>query len=298
MIARLRRGVRTYVRTRGRRDGRIAAGRADRGERRGRRGGPPNTGARARCCWWRRGCSPRMCPGCPTTRSTRTSCCRCCCRRCCTRPRSTARISICGRICGPSRCSRSAMSSSRPSLVGYLAYLLVPDLPLTAALVLGAVVAPPDAVAATAIARRLGLPNRITTILQGESLVNDATAITAYKVALAAAVGEGASWAGGIAEFALASLGGVAVGLVADGADPLAAHPPEGSAAAEHALAADPVRRLRGGRAGRARPGCSPWSSSRSISGTAPGRSTSRPGCRRRRSGRWSRSSWSPRSSR
>jgi monovalent cation/hydrogen antiporter len=98
--------------------------------------------------------------------------------------------------------------------VGYLAYLLVPDLPLTAALVLGAVVAPPDAVAASAIARRLGLPNRITTILQGESLVNDATAITAYKVALAAAVGEGASWAGGIGEFALASLGGIGVGLV------------------------------------------------------------------------------------
>ncbi|MEU4495028.1 Na+/H+ antiporter [Streptomyces sp. NPDC023998] len=98
--------------------------------------------------------------------------------------------------------------------VGYLAHLLVPDLPLTAALVLGAVVAPPDAVAATAIARRLGLPSRITTILQGESLVNDATAITAFKVALAAAVGEGASWAGGIKEFALASIGGVIVGLV------------------------------------------------------------------------------------
>ncbi|MET9482386.1 Na+/H+ antiporter, partial [Streptomyces sp. SID3212] len=99
-------------------------------------------------------------------------------------------------------------------VVGYLAYLLVPDLPLTAALVLGAVVAPPDAVAATAIARKLGLPSRITTILQGESLVNDATAITAFKVALAAAVGEGASWGGGLAEFALASLGGVGIGLV------------------------------------------------------------------------------------
>ncbi|WP_405612500.1 Na+/H+ antiporter [Streptomyces sp. NBC_01508] len=98
--------------------------------------------------------------------------------------------------------------------VGYLAYLFIPDLPLTAALVLGAVIAPPDAVAATAIARKLGLPSRITTILQGESLVNDATAITAFKVALAAAVGEGASWAGGIGEFALASLGGVGVGLV------------------------------------------------------------------------------------
>ncbi|MGP4083384.1 Na+/H+ antiporter [Streptomyces sp. KR55] len=98
--------------------------------------------------------------------------------------------------------------------VGWAAYLIVPGLPLTAALVLGAVVAPPDAVAATAIARRVGLPSRITTILQGESLVNDATAITAYRVALAAAVGEGATWAGGIGEFLLAAVGGIGVGLV------------------------------------------------------------------------------------
>ncbi|MGY0018588.1 Na+/H+ antiporter [Streptomyces sp. YJ-C3] len=98
--------------------------------------------------------------------------------------------------------------------VGWLAYELIPDLPLTAALVLGAVVAPPDAVAATAIARRVGLPSKLTTILQGESLVNDATAITAYKVALAAAVGEGASWAGGIREFLVAAVGGVGVGLL------------------------------------------------------------------------------------
>jgi Na+/H+ antiporter len=98
--------------------------------------------------------------------------------------------------------------------VGYVAYLLVPDLPLTAALVLGAVVAPPDAVAATAIARKLGLPSRITTILQGESLVNDATAITAYKVALGAAVGVGATWGGGIREFAVASVGGVGIGVL------------------------------------------------------------------------------------
>ncbi|MYW07567.1 Na+/H+ antiporter [Streptomyces sp. SID2563] len=98
--------------------------------------------------------------------------------------------------------------------VGWLAYLLVPDLPLTAALVLGAVIAPPDAVTAAAIARRVGLPARVTTILQGESLVNDATAITAYKVALAAAVGEGISWGGGVWEFLLASVGGVGVGLL------------------------------------------------------------------------------------
>ncbi|MFF4399285.1 Na+/H+ antiporter [Streptomyces sp. NPDC001480] len=99
-------------------------------------------------------------------------------------------------------------------VVGWAVYLIVPGMPLTAALVLGAVVAPPDAVAATAVARRVGLPSRITTILQGESLLNDATAITAYKVALAAAVGEGATWLGGIGEFLLAAVGGVGVGLV------------------------------------------------------------------------------------
>ncbi|MEU6088004.1 Na+/H+ antiporter [Streptomyces sp. NPDC047085] len=99
-------------------------------------------------------------------------------------------------------------------VVGWAVHLLVPGMPLPAALVLGAVVAPPDAVAATAIARRVGLPSRITTILQGESLLNDATAITAYKVALAAAIGEGATWAGGIREFLIAAVGGVGVGLV------------------------------------------------------------------------------------
>ncbi|WP_328562618.1 Na+/H+ antiporter [Streptomyces coelicoflavus] len=99
-------------------------------------------------------------------------------------------------------------------VVGCAAYFIVPGLPLTAALVLGAVVAPPDAVAATAVARGVGLPSRVTTILQGESLVNDATAITAFKVALAAAVGEGATWAGGIVEFLIAAVGGVGVGLV------------------------------------------------------------------------------------
>ncbi|MFD0123479.1 Na+/H+ antiporter [Streptomyces virginiae] len=99
-------------------------------------------------------------------------------------------------------------------VVGCAAYALVPGLSVPVALVLGAVIAPPDAVAATAIARKLKLPNRITTILQGESLVNDATAITAYKVALAAAVGVSAGWAGGIAEFLLASVGGIGVGLL------------------------------------------------------------------------------------
>ncbi|MGP3690491.1 Na+/H+ antiporter [Streptomyces sp. IBSNAI002] len=98
--------------------------------------------------------------------------------------------------------------------VGYGVYLLVPDIPLTSALVLGAILAPPDAVAATAVARRLRLPSRITAVLEGESLANDATAITLFKVMLAIAVGEGAGWMGGIAEFLTSAVGGTAVGLV------------------------------------------------------------------------------------
>ena len=97
--------------------------------------------------------------------------------------------------------------------VGLVAHLLVPELPLAAAFVLGAVVAPPDAVAAVAVGRRLGLPRGVMTVLGGESLVNDATALTAYRVAVAAAVGTGLSVPRGLAVFLLAAGGGIAVGL-------------------------------------------------------------------------------------
>jgi CPA1 family monovalent cation:H+ antiporter len=99
-------------------------------------------------------------------------------------------------------------------VVGYVAHLLIPGLPLAAAFVLGAIVAPPDAVAATSIGRRLGLPRRLVTILSGESLVNDATALTAYRVAVAAAVGEGFSLFTGFVDFVLIAAGGLLVGLV------------------------------------------------------------------------------------
>jgi Na+/H+ antiporter len=98
--------------------------------------------------------------------------------------------------------------------VGYVMNALVPGLGLAAALALGAIVAPPDAVAATAIGREMGLPRRLVTILAGESLINDATALTAYRVAVSAATGGAFSLLMGIEEFALAALGGVAVGLV------------------------------------------------------------------------------------
>ncbi|MBE7162161.1 MAG: cation:proton antiporter, partial [Williamsia herbipolensis] len=99
-------------------------------------------------------------------------------------------------------------------VVGFVAYWSLPQLPLAAAMVLGAVVAPPDAVSATAIGRRLGLPRKITTLLGGESLLNDATALTAYRLALGAAVGATTTAWGGIALFAIAAVGGVVVGLV------------------------------------------------------------------------------------
>jgi CPA1 family monovalent cation:H+ antiporter len=97
--------------------------------------------------------------------------------------------------------------------IGLAAWWLIPGLSLPAGLVLGAVVAPPDAVAAIAVGRRLGLPRRVMTILAGESLVNDATALTLFRVAVAAAAGAGISLWSGIGIFVLAGVGGVAVGL-------------------------------------------------------------------------------------
>jgi monovalent cation/hydrogen antiporter len=101
--------------------------------------------------------------------------------------------------------------------VGFVAYKTVPELTVAAALTLGAIVAPPDAVSASAVGRRLGLPRRIMTLLGGESLLNDATALTAYKVSLGLAIGAGIGsssiWGGGLATFALAAAGGVVVGV-------------------------------------------------------------------------------------
>jgi CPA1 family monovalent cation:H+ antiporter len=98
-------------------------------------------------------------------------------------------------------------------IVGAVAYLIVPDMPWAVAFVLGAVVAPPDAVAATSIGKRLGLPRRIVMVLTGESLINDATALTLYKVALAAALGIGGGLLGGIGVFVWTTAAGIAIGL-------------------------------------------------------------------------------------
>ena len=86
-------------------------------------------------------------------------------------------------------------------------------LPWAVAFALGAILAPTDPVAATAIMRRLGAPRRIVNVIEGESLVNDATALVAYRVAVAAAVGGSFSAVDAGLEFVGAAAGGIAVGL-------------------------------------------------------------------------------------
>jgi|MudIll2142460700_1097286.scaffolds.fasta_scaffold01333_2 CPA1 family monovalent cation:H+ antiporter len=93
-------------------------------------------------------------------------------------------------------------------------HALVPELGWPAAFVLGAIVSPPDAVAATAIAKRLGLPRRIVTILEGESLVNDATGLVLLKFATAAVVTGTFHARTAALDFVLLAAGGVAVGLL------------------------------------------------------------------------------------
>lgn len=91
---------------------------------------------------------------------------------------------------------------------------VIPAIPFAAALALGAIVAPPDAVAAVAVARRVGLPRRLITILEGESLFNDATSLVTLKVAIAAIGASSIAWAPALGEFAWASLGGIGIGVL------------------------------------------------------------------------------------
>src|SRR5918999_1825480 len=109
-----------------------------------------------------------------------------------------------------------------PLVLGGLALGLVPvgviaheviGMTWAVAFALGAIVSPTDPVAATAIMRRVGAPRRIVNIVEGESLVNDATALVAYRVAVAAAVGGSFSLVDASLEFLGAAAGGVAGGL-------------------------------------------------------------------------------------
>jgi CPA1 family monovalent cation:H+ antiporter len=99
--------------------------------------------------------------------------------------------------------------------VAVVGHLVIDGLDWPAAFVLGAIVAPPDAAAATAIFQRLGVPRRVVTILEGESLVNDASALVAYRFAVAAVVtGSFSAWSAG-GRFFLMAGGGIVIGYLA-----------------------------------------------------------------------------------
>lgn len=95
--------------------------------------------------------------------------------------------------------------------VAAVAHSLQPSLPWAAAITLGAIVAPPDAAAATAVLREVHLPHRVRVILEGESLLNDATALLIYRTAAGAVIGGVTAWT--IPLLVLSAAGGVALGI-------------------------------------------------------------------------------------
>jgi Na+/H+ antiporter len=99
-------------------------------------------------------------------------------------------------------------------VVACVAHSLVPSLPWAAAFALGAIVSPPDAVAATSVIRRLPVPHRIATILEGESLLNDATALVALQFAVAALMTGKFSVGQASLRFVWAAAGGIGLGLL------------------------------------------------------------------------------------
>ncbi|MEU8609350.1 Na+/H+ antiporter [Actinoplanes sp. NPDC048791] len=99
-------------------------------------------------------------------------------------------------------------------LIGYGFSLFVAGATLAAGVAVGAAVAPPDPVAALAIGKRIGLPRNIVTLIQGEGLLNDATALTLLSVALAAASNGSFSITSAVGEFVIMAVGGVIAGIL------------------------------------------------------------------------------------
>jgi monovalent cation/hydrogen antiporter len=99
--------------------------------------------------------------------------------------------------------------------VAVVAHAVIPELTWPTAFVLGAIVSPTDPTAATAIAQRLGLPRRLIAVIEGESLVNDGTALVVYRVAVVAVVTGSFSFASASASFVFNVTGGILVGLAA-----------------------------------------------------------------------------------
>lgn len=99
------------------------------------------------------------------------------------------------------------------AVVGVVAHALVPGLTWAEAAILGAVLAPTDAVSATAVFRRMRAPERVRLLVEGESMINDGTALVLYRIAVGVATGTAFSFGDAALEFVAVSLGGIAVGL-------------------------------------------------------------------------------------
>ena len=99
-------------------------------------------------------------------------------------------------------------------LVAIVAQAAIPNLGWPAAFTLGAIVAPTDALAATSVFRRLGAPRILVTLIEGEALFNDATALVAYRVAVLAAISGSFVLADALGAFVVAAAGGIAIGVV------------------------------------------------------------------------------------
>ena len=99
-------------------------------------------------------------------------------------------------------------------VVGVVAHWMVPGLPWAACFALGAIVSPPDALAAKAVLQRVSLPPRTMVLLEGESLVNDASGLVLFRLAVAAALTVSFSLGQAVLSFAVLSVGGVAIGLI------------------------------------------------------------------------------------
>jgi CPA1 family monovalent cation:H+ antiporter len=99
-------------------------------------------------------------------------------------------------------------------VVAVVAKALVPGLPWAAAIALGAIVAPPDAVAATSVLKNFRIPKRIVTVLEGESLLNDASSLVLYRFAVAATMAGSVSLGEASLSFVLSAVGGTVVGYV------------------------------------------------------------------------------------
>jgi monovalent cation/hydrogen antiporter len=100
------------------------------------------------------------------------------------------------------------------AIVAVVAHATVPELSWAEAAVLGAILAPTDAVAATSIFRRLGAPERVRLLVEGESMINDGTALVLYRIAVGVATGSAFSLGDATLEFIGVSAGGIAVGLI------------------------------------------------------------------------------------